>query len=152
LKPFLAACLVALTLAACTNGGGLAPGLVARMDIPGAQLDKAEAINIINQLRTSKNTSPLVLSANLNAKAQSLAEKYAQTGNAPKRPKEAKAMRVSAGYANFAETFSGWRGTKADANALADENYKKAGLGVAYSATSTYGVYWVLLLGENDTQ
>lgn len=144
--------LLALTLAACSNGGGLAPGLTARMDAPGARLDKGEAINIINQFRTSKNTAPLSLTANLNDLAQALAQKYAQTGTAPKLPKQAVAMRVSAGYVNFAETFSGWRSTKANASALVEESYKKAGLGVAYSASSTYGVYWVLLLGENDTR
>jgi uncharacterized protein YkwD len=57
-------------------------------------------------------------------------------------------MRVSAGYANFAETFSGWRNSPADAAAIADASATKAGLGVAYDANSTYGVYWVLVLAN----
>jgi len=149
---YLIMALIALSLAACTNGGGLAPGLTARMDAPGAQLDRTEAINIVNQFRTSENAAPLKLTATLNDLAQSLAEQYARTDTAPKRPQQAAAMRVSAGYANFAETFSGWRAANSEASVLADAGYNSAGLGVAYSASSTYGVYWVLLLAPNPAQ
>ena len=55
-------------------------------------------------------------------------------------------MRISAGYANFAETFSGWRATSADASALIDPNVTSAGLGVSYAPNSAYGTHWVLLL------
>ena len=50
----LAALATALAVSACSMGGGstaglaLAPGLSARMDQPGAVLDKAQAIGIIN--------------------------------------------------------------------------------------------------------
>lgn len=143
----LTAGLLALSIAAC-SGGGLAPGLTARMDAPGAQLDRAEAINIINQFRASKGVAPLILQASLNQSAGELATQYAQTGSSPQRPPSADAMRLSAGYANFAETFSGWRGTTADASALIDPNFKNAGISVAYNDNSAYGVHWVLLLDD----
>ncbi|MHB1111340.1 MAG: CAP domain-containing protein, partial [Devosia sp.] len=67
---------------------------------------------------------------------------------APKLPDGAVAMRVSAGYATFAETFSGWRNSPADAQALTDKAATRAGVGVGYGANSTYGVYWVLILED----
>lgn len=133
-------------LAACSTPTGLAPGLTARMDTAGAQLDKAEALNIINQYRATRGAAPLTLDASLDADADNLASQYASSGNRPSKPASASAIRFSAGYSNFAETFSGWRGSAADANDLANPAYRNAGLGVAYSPSSAYGIYWVLLL------
>jgi uncharacterized protein YkwD len=56
-------------------------------------------------------------------------------------------MKLSAGYATFADTFSGWRNSAADAAGLAAQG-NKAGLGVAYNAASSYGVYWVLVIAN----
>ena len=56
-------------------------------------------------------------------------------------------LRASAGYANFAETFSGWRNTPGDAAVLADGKSTRAGLATVYDPNSTYGVYWILVLG-----
>lgn len=148
----LVSILVALALSACSGSGGLAPGLTARMDAPGAHLDRAQAINLVNQFRATASADPLILNDHLNTLAQTLAAQYATSGNSPKKPKGADAMRVSAGYADFAETFSGWRGGKADASALIDPAHSRAGLGVAYSANSTYGVYWVLLFDGDAPQ
>ena len=55
-------------------------------------------------------------------------------------------MRLSAGYATFAEVFSGWRAVPADASALATPGVGRAGLGVVYEPASQNGVYWVLVL------
>lgn len=143
---FLVICAV-LSLAACTPTG-LPAGLTARMDAPGAQLDQAEALNIINQYRASRGATPLTLDANLNIVAQTLANKYATSNTPPKQPDAAAAIRVSAGYTTFAETFSGWRSREADASALNARNHKRMGLGVAYSANSTYGTHWVILFDE----
>lgn len=140
---------VFLTLvAACSGQTGLAPGLTARMDEPGATLDRATALNIINQYRVTKAVQPLAQDSSLNTLAQTLADQYAASGKTPKTPESANAMLVSAGYANFAETFSGWRASTPDAATLSDKTLTPAGLGVAYSANSTYGVYWVLLLAN----
>lgn len=144
-----AATALALTLAGCmSGGGGLAPGLVARMDQPGASFDRGTALAILNDYRSSTGTAPLAADSGLDANAQSLAAAYARTEAAPTMPEGVVAMRVSAGYATFAETFSGWRNAPADAQVLAAGSATRAGLGVAYDANSTYGVYWVLLLED----
>lgn len=146
----LVAATLALALAGCMSGGGggLAPGLVARMDQPGANFDRATALAILNDYRSSTGTAPLAADSGLDANAQTLAAAYAKTGRAPIMPAGAVAMRLSAGYATFAETFSGWRNAPADAPVLAAGSATRAGLGVAYDANSTYGVYWVLLLED----
>jgi uncharacterized protein YkwD len=139
----------ALALNACSPQG-LAPGLTARMDAPGASLDRAEALNIINQFRATTGAQPLRLDANLNAQAQALAAQYAGSGTAPKKPDNVNAMRVSAGYPSFAETFSGWRSTKTDAAAMSDPANTRAGLGVAYVGNSTYGTHWIILFQSDN--
>jgi uncharacterized protein YkwD len=147
--------LVGLTLAACAGFGGaggaptaLPVGLSAPMDQPGAQLDAAQALGIVNAYRASVGAAPLTLDANLNATAQALASQYASSGTAPAAPADAAAMRLSAGYSTFAETFSGWRNSPADAAVLATPGATRAGVAVAYNANSAYGVHWVLLLGN----
>lgn len=146
----LAAVLIGASLSACgeTAGGGLAPGLTARMDAPGAALDRAGAIGIVNQYRSTVGANALTGDTTLDATAQSLAAQYASTGNAPKLPAGAVAIRVSAGYPNFAETFSGWRNSPADASVLASTSATRAGIASVYDAKSTYGVYWVLVLAS----
>jgi uncharacterized protein YkwD len=137
-------------LAACSGGGGgaLSGGLTARMDQPGANLNRPEALGILNHYRATAGAAALAGDAALDATAQTLAAGYAQSGTPPKTPPGAVAIRVSAGYANFAETFSGWRNSPPDAQAIADSTARRAGLGVVYDANSTYGVYWVLVLDD----
>jgi uncharacterized protein YkwD len=147
LPHFAVAALAAIVLSACSaGGGGLSAGLTARMDQPGASLNRAEALGIVNHYRSTVGSAALTADAGLDATAQKLAADYASSGAAPLMPEGAAAMRVSAGYGTFAETFSGWRNSPADAQALADTRANRAGLGVAYNANSTYGVYWVLVL------
>ena len=144
-----AALLVLLTmgLAACSSGGALSPGLAQRMDLPGAQLNRAEALGIVNNYRTTSGAGPLVEDATLDATAQSLAAQYAKTGKQPAKPAGATQVRYSAGYFTFAETFSGWRNSPADAPALTDRGSTKAGIASVYDSASAYGVYWVIVLG-----
>ena len=143
--PVLAA-LFALTLAACSSGGGLAPGLVARMDATGAKLDAEAAFGLINHLRTSRGAPALTRDPALEAAAQAAANAYAANGRSPKKPDAAGAIMTSAGYLNFAETFSGWRGSEADTKTLADPDMRRAGLAVSASGSSEFGTYWVLLI------
>lgn len=150
----LAAIVAGLTLAACSMGGGgsgtaiaLAPGLAARMDQPGASLDRAQAIAIVNAYRATNGLAALTPDAALDGTAQALANQYAQTGTPPRAPQELTVMKLSAGYATFAETFSGWRNSPADAVAL-KATATKAGVAVAFNPTSTYGVHWVLVLDD----
>lgn len=149
----LAALLAGATLAACSMGGGsataiaLAPGLSARMDQPGASLDRVQAISIINAYRATSGLPALTPDAALDGTAQVLANQYAQTGTPPAAPQGLTVMKLSAGYATFAETFSGWRNSPADAVGL-KATATKAGVAVAYNGTSNYGVHWVLVLAD----
>ena len=85
----------------------------------------------------------------MNSKAAALARQYSLRGTPPagKPGRDIVQIRFSAGYANFAETFSGWRSRPLDANAIADPRAVRAGLAVVYAANSAYGTHWVLLLG-----
>lgn len=142
-----------LAIAGCSMMGagsapsGLAPGLTARMDQPGARLDRAQAIDLVNAYRATRGVPPLSADAGLDGTAQALANQYAQTGTAPATPQGMTVMKLSAGYATFADTFSGWRNSPADAAGLVAQG-SKAGLGVAYNAASSYGIYWVLIVGN----
>lgn len=148
----VAAALAGIVLSACSMGGAatpvaLAPGLSARMDQPGASLDRAQAIGIINAYRATNGLPALTPDAGLDGTAQALANQYAQTGNPPRTPQELTVMKLSAGYATFAETFSGWRNNPADAVGL-KANATKAGVAVAFNPASSYGVHWVLVLDD----
>jgi uncharacterized protein YkwD len=118
------------------------------MDQPGASLNRAEALSILNAYRSTTGAPQLAGDASLDATAQSLAADYSRTGTPPRLPAGVAGMRVSAGYATFAETFSGWRNSPADAEVIAGVAMRRAGLGVAYGANSAYGVYWVLVLDD----
>lgn len=137
-------------LAACAPTIGLAPGLSARMDAPGARLDQTAALSLINSLRAARGVAPATASIALAGKAQTLANQYAGSGKAPKKPEGAKAIRFSAGYTSFAETFSGWRASSTETAALVDPAMTQIGIGVTYNANSTYGTHWVLLLNGNQ--
>ncbi len=150
----LVALAAAIALGACSMGGGgsgtaiaLAPGLAARMDQPGASLDRAQAISIINAYRATNGLPALVPDAALDGTAQALANQYAQTNTPPRAPQDLTVMKLSAGYATFAETFSGWRNSPADAVGL-KATATKAGVAVAFNPTSNYGVHWVLVLDD----
>lgn len=143
----VAIAVLTLGLAACASGGALSPGLSARMDKPGASLDRAEALGIVNHFRTASGAPVLVADASLDAQAEALARAYMQTGKQPSKPAGIRDVRYSAGYFTFAETFSGWRNSPADASALTDAGATRAGVAVVYDANSPYGTYWVILLG-----
>lgn len=148
IAPALAA---AMALTACSSGGGdLAPGLTQRMDQASATLDRTAALNIVNDFRATSGAPALQPDPALDARAQEMARAYADNNARPDKPADVDAMRLSSGYATFADTFSGWRNAQADAGTLADPAHARAGFGVAYSESSTYGVHWVLLLDGAD--
>ena len=138
--------LAILALGACSSGGALSPGLSQRMDTPGAQLNRVEALGIVNNYRSQSGAGALTEDAGLDAQAQQLATQYAKTGKQPAKPAGAVQIRYSAGYFTFAETFSGWRNSPTDAPALVDKSATKAGVAAIYDAASPYGVYWVIVL------
>ncbi|SFV32789.1 Cysteine-rich secretory protein family protein [Devosia crocina] len=149
------AILAATAMTGCSmmgaGGGGSAASLpnalTARMDQPGAVLDRRAAIELINSYRGTRGVAPLSSDTGLDGTAQALANQYAQTGNAPATPQGLVVMKLSAGYSTIADTFSGWRNSPADAAGLAAQA-SKAGIAVAFNASSGYGVYWVLVLGN----
>jgi uncharacterized protein YkwD len=136
LTPFLAGC----------GSTGLAPGLVARMDVAGAELDTETALGLINQLRLSADTPALERDPDLETAAQDAARAYAADNRPPKKPDGIGVLLLSAGYPTFAETFSGWRGARANVKALTDTDMRRAGLAVSANMNSESGTYWVLLL------
>src|SRR5262245_29513354 len=111
-----AALAVLLTMgpAAC-SGGGLPEGLSQSMDKPGAQLNRQDAFNIINQYRQSVGAQLIADDPTLDAAAQQAVNDYAKTGRQTPKPAGTIQIRYSAGYATFAETFSGWRNSPQDA-------------------------------------
>lgn len=154
LLPLLAGGVTALALAGCMGfggqggGGALPQGLTARMDVPGASLDAAQALGLVNAFRASRGVPPLANDGGLDGSAQALARQYASTNQPPRKPGELVDVRFSAGYQTFAETFSGWRNVTADANALANPAARRAGLAVVQDPSSSYGIYWVLVLDD----
>jgi uncharacterized protein YkwD len=136
-----------LGLAACGGGQMLSSGLTARMDAPGAQLNRAEALGIVNQYRGTVGAGALVNDPALDAAAQQLAASYAKTGRQSPKPDGTIEVRYSAGYSTFAETFSGWRGAPQNSAALSDKSATRAGIAAVYEANSPYGVYWVMIVG-----
>lgn len=144
-----------LTLGSCTgfDNGALPAGLTARMDAPGANLDRSAAIAMVNHFRANQGVNQVSEDADLDARAQALAAQYAQAGKPPASDNSGPGVvRYSAGYSTFADTFSGWRNAPEDAGALARPGVTRAGLGVAYVANSAYGVYWVLIMSGNAAQ
>ena len=142
----IAAVSLAIALAGCSSSGGLAPGLVARVDATGAKLDTEAALSLINHLRASQGAPALVRDTTLEQNAQTIAADYARTGASPKAPEGVPVILTSAGYLTFAETFSGWRGSQKNTATLSDPNLKRAGLAVTWAPSAEYGSYWVLLL------
>lgn len=140
------------SLAACSMGGGgggaLSPGLTTPMNQPGAQLNRVEALFLLNDFRRQQGAADVRGDTLLDSTAQTLAANYARTGAQPTLPAGAVAMRLSAGYTTFAEVFSGWRAMPSDAAALADPRARRAGLGVSYDPNSVNGVHWVLVLDD----
>ncbi|RYE09244.1 MAG: CAP domain-containing protein [Hyphomicrobiales bacterium] len=137
-----------LAVAGCsTGGGGLSAGLTARMDQSGAQLNRGEALGIINAYRSTVGAGPLTEDATLNATAATMASNYAKTGRQAPKPEGTLEIRYSAGYATFAETFSGWRNSGQESIAMSGPSATRAGIAVVYEENSPYGVYWVVIVG-----
>lgn len=141
----LVAALLVVGIVACAPTVGLAPGLVARMDAPGAKLDAGLALGLINDLRSRSGAPALTHDPALEAAAKEAALAYAGSGRSPRRPDAAAMMMTSAGYVTFAETFSGWRGSSTDTRTLSDPALTRAGLAVANDGNTEFGTYWVLL-------
>ena len=145
LRAFIAV-MLGLVIASCSSTG-LAPGLTARLDHPGASINRADALAIVNDYRRGAGLGALVADPSLDAIAQDIAQQYARNGRQPTKPQGTLDVRYSAGYPTFAEVFSGWRNSEADAKMLTLQNATRAGIGGFYTENSPYGSYWTLVLG-----
>jgi uncharacterized protein YkwD len=145
LARFAVAAILALTLAACSSTR-LSDGLTQRMDQSDAQLNKAEAIGIINHYRTTVGAPALTEDPGLSAQAQAIAATYAKTGRQAAKPEGTSEIRYSAGYATFADTFSGWRNSGQESLVMSGKSVTRAGIAVVYEENSPYGVYWVVIV------
>lgn len=149
----IAAGLLTGALAACVGGAGspstgLSSGLTAPLNTAGAQMDRGAALSIVNHYRSTRGVGQLRGDSLLDQQAQAVAAQYAATGNAPSAPAGVSVMRLSAGYETLAETFSGWRNSPADANAMASGVASRAGFAAVYNPNSNYGTHWVMLLAQ----
>ncbi|MEO6014988.1 MAG: CAP domain-containing protein [Devosia sp.] len=140
------AVIAAMTALAGCSGGGLSDGLTQRMDQGNVQLNRAEALGIINAYRATVGAPALVDDPALDITATTLASTYAKTGRQGSRPDGTLEVRYSAGYATFAETFSGWRNSSQESQVMHGKTATRAGLAVVYEPTSPYGVYWVVIV------
>jgi uncharacterized protein YkwD len=136
-----------VVLAACSAGGRLSSGLTDRMDSGTAQLNKADAIGIINSYRSTVGVAPLTEDPSLSALADTAARNYAKTGRQATKPEGTSEIRYSAGYPTFAETFSGWRNSDQKSLVMSGSSVTRAGIAVVYEENSPYGVYWVVIVG-----
>lgn len=144
--------LMALSLTACVAATTPLPAaLTASMAKPNATLNQAQALGLINQYRLANGLAALRLDPELSALALKAATKYAKDANnngataLVASNTQASAL-FSAGYSNFADTFSGWRGSPRDAKTLAQTNARRAGLAVIYAPNTSFGTHWVLLV------
>lgn len=139
------AAVLAITLAACSSTR-LSDGLTQRMDSGTAQLNTAEAIGIINHYRSTVGAGALIEDPALSAQAKTIAANYAKTGRQATKPEGTSEIRYSAGYATFAETFSGWRNSSQESLVMSGTSVTRAGIAVVYEENSPYGVYWVVIV------
>jgi uncharacterized protein YkwD len=116
------------------------------MDSGTAQLNTAEAIGIINHYRATVGVAPLIEDPSLSAQAKAIASTYAKTGRQATKPEGTSEIRYSAGYATFAETFSGWRNSSQQSLVMSGSSVTRAGIAVVYEENSPYGVYWVVIV------
>ena len=158
--PCLAAVLALALIAGCTTTS-LPTAINARLDAPGAVLDKQAAIDLINQYRATAGAPAVTIDPALNSAAASAAAVYATSpdvaagrtrlgaiGDRVDGDAQA-AEQVSAGYVTFADVFSGWRNNPNDAQALTAPWASRAGIGVIHDPNSPFGTYWVLILAGN---
>ena len=144
--------LIALSLTACVAATTPLPAaLTASMAKPNAVLNQTEALGLINQYRSANGLPTLTLDPELSSLALKAANQYAKDANnngatALVASNSQASPLFSAGYSNFADTFSGWRGSPRDAKTLAQTNAKRAGLAVMYAPNTSFGTHWVLLV------
>lgn len=151
----LAGCVAGLILAGCAAEPPVPPRPAFYQDLAaGGQLDAASTLAIINDYRRAKGLGALTWDAGLAAEAEREAQRHAAAdglltaGVRGRASTEDRAISrsVSGGYHNFADAFSGWRGSPAHDAVLREPQGMALGIGAVTKSGSRHRVYWVVLV------
>lgn len=162
---FTALCLalIAPFLSACEAPPKIPSGqspLYASLARPGAGVDAALAVRLINDYRRNAGLAPVRLDPALNRFAEAQVTSIAGHNNltipggsevihrlkAAGLPATAARENVSAGYYSMSDAFSGWRGSPPNDATLRLAAASRMGIATRYVPNSRYGVYWVLVM------
>jgi uncharacterized protein YkwD len=160
LAAFLAAALVPLALAGCQTEP-TTPTFYADLGQPGAEVDAAAAVSLINDYRAKEGRPPLTLDPKLSeiareqatalAAADSIRLSLAADRTIERRlekagyPSARAVENTSAGYRTLAEAFSGWRESRGHNANMLDAEATRFGIATAYAPTSKYKVFWTAI-------
>jgi len=153
-----------LALGACLENERptASPAFYSDQSRPGATIDLKTATEILNAYRANARLAALAPDAALNAIAQREAERLAQRGDledgenaslasslaAAGIPPRQVRKSITAGYQNFADAFSGWRGAAHHDSVLRAPRGKRFGVAAHHRAGSRHRIYWVLLISD----
>ena len=157
LAALIATAAVPLALVACQTEP-TTPTFYADLGQPGAEVDTAAAVSLINDYRAKEGRPPLVLDPKLNEIAREQASALAAADSVRlslerERTIERRLERAgypnakaventSAGYRTLAEAFSGWRDSKNHNANMLDAEVNRFGIATAYAPSSKYKVFW----------
>lgn len=153
--------LAIFTLTGCTGGSPESLAFTRHNDRPGATLDIASTVEIINQYRVSQGKTPLAFNSDLAIIAAQSARTLSQnaslktgqrkSGNLDKRltragiPHQSAHEIIAGGYVTFARTFSSWRSVPSQSKILLDDSLTSFAIATHYSGQTSLGIYWVFI-------
>lgn len=158
-----AAALALAAVAACARAPE-PPAFYRDLGAPGARVDAAAALSLVNDYRAKEGLPPLVLDRTLVDLARAQAEALAQADSvrlslAADRALDARLAaagyeasraveNTSAGYRTLAEAFSGWRDSDRHDRNMRDPDANRFGIATAYAPDSKYRVFWTAIFAE----
>lgn len=153
--------LAIIALTGCTGRSPESLAFTRHYDHPGATLDIASTVEIINQYRISQGKNPLTFNPDLAIIAAQSAGTLSQnaslktgqrkSGSLNKRLTSAGIAHQSAheiiagGYVTFARTFSSWRSVPSQSKILLDDSLTSFAIATHYSGQTSLGIYWVFI-------
>ena len=158
---------LALALSSCTSPpvdppSNRVPAFYASMASASAQIDAADAANLINGYRRNLGLGEIRIDPALMAFAGQQARALAASGRVDATryrpladrlrsaaiPAGTALENVSAGYHTMSDAFSGWRGSPSHDATLRLARATRMGIATAYDPASKYKVYWALVLAS----
>jgi uncharacterized protein YkwD len=159
---------LALALAACAGEkpapAPAKPSFYEDLSKPGARVDQAKAVEMLNGYRARFGVGPLRLDPELSriaedyARQMAEADKMTHTLSAESKigPRlksagwefAAAGENIAAGYHTLAEAFSGWRDSPRHDRGMKDPEMTVMGIGIAQNPNSKYKVFWCLILAR----